>query len=182
MLLVEAQRFQLDAHERRTSAGSHRFATSVDDQSARRPADHCGRDSQGVLEIGDHLPVEVVHNDVRAGLDLGDPVALGGQPPGRRTSGRPDRARIAEGLQPLSDMKEQVHCGPLFGGAELCVGLQGAMSFISRDAFQLKAVKRDDFLGQGQRLFGGVDAGPVHAGVYLDQYTDLRSGHPGRPG
>ena len=63
--------------------------------------------------------------------------------------------------------------------AALFVGLERAVPLVPGYAFETQVVTGKYGLSQRHRVFFGINTGPVHPGVYLDEDPDLRPGGAG---
>src|SRR5580704_12053959 len=180
VLLVEAgDRKLVVADDGHVGGVGDRLVARVDDHLAALPADHGGRDGERVLEAGDHPAVEVVHDHVRAGLDLGE-AGEGRRPvPGGDAAGRADRARDAVLLQQVGDAGEERHRLALALVTQVVVEGQRAMTLVAGDALETEPGQLGHLAGQGQAVLRAVHAAAVHAGIDLDHDPERRSGPDG---
>src|SRR5215472_1730730 len=151
-----------DGHVRRVG---HRLVARVHDHLAALPADDRRLDRERVLEAGHHPAVEVVHDHVRAGLDLGEAGIGRGPLPGGDPPGRTDLAGDAVRFQQVGDPGEERHRLALAFVPQVAVGGQRAVPFVTRDALETQPGQVRHLPGQGQAFPRGVHPAAVHAGI-----------------
>src|SRR5215510_9796323 len=141
VLLVEPEDREVVAGERHVRGVRYRLVTGIDDHLAALPADDGRLDRERVPEAGHHLAVEVVHDYVGAGLNLGQPRVPGRPLPCGYPARRPDLAWNAVRLQQAGDAGEERHRLALAFMAQITVGCQRAMPFVSGDSLEFQPRK-----------------------------------------
>jgi hypothetical protein len=169
VLLIEPDDLELVvAHDRDVGRVGDRLVAGVHDHPAALPADDARLDGEGVLEARRHVVVVVVHDHVGSGLDLGDPGESRGPPEGGDPAGGPDPAVNPVRLQQVGDAGEEGHRLTLPLVPERVVDRERAMALVAGDPLEAQPGKVHHLPRQGQGLFRGVGAAPVHPGVDLD--------------
>src|SRR6185437_4963761 len=100
MLLVDEELAVLEAYFadiaddfRNGAIDAHRLAAAIYDSEVARGGDNRRQHRQADLEARDELPVKRVHEDVRAGVDLGDARVRAGDVPRTESAGGDDVCR-----------------------------------------------------------------------------------------
>ncbi len=113
--------------------------------------------------------MEVVHDHIRAGLDLRDAGVARGPLPRGDTAGRADLAWNTVLGKQLGDAGEELHRLALPFMAQVVVECQRAMPLVAGDSLEAQRGKVHHLPGNGQGIRCGIDSAAVHAGVHLNE-------------